>query len=182
MLVEHPALDGLTFTGSTGVGRRLAASAAAAGVPIQAEMGGKNAAIVLADADLELAAEQVLFGAFRSTGQKCTATSRLIVDERVADEFIDRLRARLAGWVVGDPTDPEVHMGPVVSETAAAGIRSGVQKAIQQGAALLNGDPVGGGDDPFIGRFVAPALLQCRPIPSRHRPTRPGGMRSSDRC
>ena len=70
---------GLTFTGSTGVGRRLAAKAAGRGVPVQAEMGGKNAAVVLADADLDLAAEQVLFGAFRSTGQKCTATSRLIV-------------------------------------------------------------------------------------------------------
>ena len=165
MLVEHPLIGGLTFTGSTGVGRRLAATAAAAGVPIQAEMGGKNASIVLADADLDLATEQVLFGAFRSTGQKCTATSRLVVDERVADELIDRLRARLANWIVGDPTDPDVHMGPVISQTAAAGIRSGITKAIEQGATLLNDGDNSGGEDPSTACFVPPALLQLPAIP-----------------
>ena len=128
VLVEHPLIGGLTFTGSTGVGRRLAATAAAAGVPIQAEMGGKNASIVLADADLDLATEQVLFGAFRSTGQKCTATSRLVVDERVADELIDRLRARLTHWVVGDPTHPDVHMGPVISQSSRRRNPGGNQK------------------------------------------------------
>ena len=111
----------------------MAATAAAAGVPIQAEMGGKNASIVLADADLDLATEQVLFGAFRSTGQKCTATSRLVVDERVADELIDRLRARLTHGSSATQHDPDVHMGPVISQTAAAGIRSGIKKAVQQG-------------------------------------------------
>jgi acyl-CoA reductase-like NAD-dependent aldehyde dehydrogenase len=160
VLVEHPMIGGLTFTGSTGVGRRLAATAAAAGVPIQAEMGGKNASIVLADADLDLATEQVLFGAFRSTGQKCTATSRLVVDERVADELIDRLRARLTHWVVGDPTHPDVHMGPVISQNAAAGIRSGIKRAIQQGATLLTGGDNTGGEDPSTACFVPPALLQ----------------------
>lgn len=135
-ITGHPKLAGLTFTGSTGVGRRLAAAAAERGVPMQAEMGGKNAAVVLADADLETAAEQVLFGAFRSTGQKCTATSRLIVDESVADDFLARLTARLEGWVVGDPTDPAVHMGPLIHAEAAAEVRRGVQTAINQGASL----------------------------------------------
>ncbi len=78
-IVGHAGIDAITFTGSTAVGRRIAASAAARGVPAQAEMGGKNAAVVLDDADLDLAVEQVMLGAFRSTGQKCTATSRLIV-------------------------------------------------------------------------------------------------------
>src|SRR4051812_45773951 len=112
-LTGHAGLDGLTFTGSTAVGRQLAGQAASRGVPVQAEMGGKNAAVVLADADLDLASEQVFFGAFRSTGQKCTATSRLIVAETIADEFLDRLRTRLQAWTVGDPADPAVHMGPV---------------------------------------------------------------------
>ena len=93
-LVDHPDLDAVTFTGSTGVGRRIAGSAAARGVPAQAEMGGKNAAIVLADADLELAVEQVMLGAFRSTGQKCTATSRLVLHESIAEEFLARLPSR----------------------------------------------------------------------------------------
>ncbi|PRC42357.1 aldehyde dehydrogenase, partial [Mycobacterium sp. ITM-2017-0098] len=90
-LAGHPAIDGVTFTGSTGVGRRIAAAAAARGVPAQAEMGGKNAAVVLDDADIDLAVEQVMLGAFRSTGQKCTATSRLIVTAGIADEFLDAL-------------------------------------------------------------------------------------------
>ena len=81
-LVNHADIDAITFTGSTGVGRRIAAAAAARGVPVQAEMGGKNAAVVLDDADFDLALEQVMLGAFRSTGQKCTATSRLIVTDR----------------------------------------------------------------------------------------------------
>ena len=87
-LAEHAGIDAITFTGSTGVGRRIAASAAARGVPVQAEMGGKNAAIVLADADLSLAADQVMLGAFRSAGQKCTATSRLVLDEAIAEKFL----------------------------------------------------------------------------------------------
>jgi len=121
---------------------------------------------VLADADLDLATEQVLFGAFRSTGQKCTATSRLVVDERVADELIDRLRARLANWIVGDPTDPDVHMGPVISQTAAAGIRAGITKAIEQGAILLNDGDNSGGEDPSTACFVPPALLQLPDDPT----------------
>ena len=136
-LIEHPLLDGLTFTGSTGVGRSLAAAGAARGVPVQAEMGGKNAAVVLAGADLDLAAEQVLFGAFRSSGQKCTATSRLIVEEPVAGDFLARLTARLADWHTGDPTEPAVQMGPLVSAAAAEDVRSGIDAAISGGARLL---------------------------------------------
>lgn len=164
-LVNHPELDGLTFTGSTGVGRQLAGQAASRGVPMQAEMGGKNAAVVLADADLELAAEQVMFGAFRSTGQKCTATSRLIVADAVADEFLDRLRSRLAAWTVGAPTDPTVHMGPVINEAARKSILAGIGTSLQQGARVLAG---GGetGDGGYLsgpladGAFVAPTVLE----------------------
>ncbi|WP_253905242.1 aldehyde dehydrogenase family protein [Arthrobacter sp. H14] len=125
-IVEHPELDGLTFTGSTNVGRRLAAEAAGRGVPIQAEMGGKNAAIVLADADLDLAAEQVMLGASRSTGQKCTATSRLIVADSIADEFLAILKTQAEALVVGDPAEGEVQMGPVVNDGARKSIRDGI--------------------------------------------------------
>jgi len=92
-LVSHADVDAITFTGSTGVGRRIAAAAAARGVPVQAEMGGKNAAVVLDDADFDLAVEQVMLGAFRSTGQKCTATSRLILTKGIADRFLAALIA-----------------------------------------------------------------------------------------
>lgn len=155
-IVNHPDLDGLTFTGSTRVGRKLAATAAEAGVPIQAEMGGKNASVVLEDADLELAVEQVLFGAFRSTGQKCTATSRLILQESIAEVFLTRLRERLSEWKTGDPTDPSVHMGPVVSVSAAEEIRAGIAASITAGATVcFEDDVVGLGD-----AFVAPTVLE----------------------
>lgn len=157
-LVEHPRLDGLTFTGSTGVGRRLAAAGAARGLPVQAEMGGKNAAIVLRDADLDLAAEQVMLGAFRSTGQKCTATSRLVVDEQVADDFLDRLRTRLDAWVVGDPTDPGVHMGPLVTAAAAESVGRGISAALAEGAALAYEGKAPGRGAPG-GGFYLPATV-----------------------
>ena len=115
-LVDHQGVDAITFTGSTGVGRRIAAAAAARGVPVQAEMGGKNAAIVLDDADIDLALEQVMLGAFRSTGQKCTATSRLIVTDGIAERFLDALRTRADALIVGDPTHDRTEMGPVVSD------------------------------------------------------------------
>ena len=161
-LVEHPALDGLSFTGSTGVGRTLAAAAAARGVPIQAEMGGKNAAIVLADADLELAAEQVRLGAFRSSGQKCTATSRLIVADAVADKFLAGLAARAQSLLVGDPADPSTQMGPVVSGDARASIQRGIATALDQGAGLLTGGLPYDDAARAEGHFVAPTILELQ--------------------
>ncbi|MGT2462067.1 aldehyde dehydrogenase family protein [Sinomonas atrocyanea] len=166
-LVRHPGLDGLSFTGSTGVGRALAGEAASRGVPFQGEMGGKNAAIVLADADLDLAAEQVLFGAFRSTGQKCTATSRLIVAEEVAEEFLAKLAARLDAWRVGDPSDPAVHMGPLVTESAAEGVRAAVAAAEAEGARVLYRGQAPGAEAHDAGAapsaFVPPTVLEVGP-------------------
>ena len=162
-LLEHPDLDGVTFTGSTRVGRAISGKAAQRGIPVQAELGGKNAAIVLADADLELAVEQVLSGAFRSSGQKCTATSRLILQEEIADEFLERLQARLRHWVVGDPVDPATHMGPVVSASAAEEIRAGIRTALDQGAKLVCGstpDPAESEACQAAGSFLAPSVLE----------------------
>ncbi len=161
-LVEHPALCGLTFTGSTGVGRRLAGAAAGRGVPIQAEMGGKNAAVVLADADLELAADQVMLGAFRSTGQKCTATSRLIVADSIADEFLAMLRSRAASLTVGNPTDPDVQMGPVVNDGARKSIQNGIDTALAQGANLVTGGLPYSGGELADGYFIAPTILELQ--------------------
>ncbi|PQZ87795.1 aldehyde dehydrogenase family protein [Arthrobacter sp. MYb222] len=150
---EH--LDGLTFTGSTGVGRKLCAAGAAQGIPVQAEMGGKNASVVLADADLDLASEQVLFGAFRSTGQKCTATSRLILDESIADAFLAKLTERLEQWVTGDPLDPSVHMGPLVDAKASNSAAQGIDRSLAQGATLRYR-----GLAPGTGSFLAPTILE----------------------
>jgi aldehyde dehydrogenase (NAD+) len=159
-LVEHPGVDAVTFTGSTGVGRSIAASCAARGVPVQAELGGKNAAVVLADADLDLAAEQVLLGAFRSSGQKCTATSRLVVDARVADGFVAEVARRADALVVGDPLADGVQMGPLVTAAAARTVTEGVGSAVAQGARPLTVRDEGPGGELADGYFVPPAVLE----------------------
>lgn len=159
-IIEHSGVDAVTFTGSTGVGHLLAASAAQRGVPVQAEMGGKNAAIVLGDADLDLAVEQVALGAFRSTGQKCTATSRLIVTDDVAEDFLAALAKRARAIIVGDPLDPATEMGPVINAAARAGIRDGIDRAVEQGAALLVGETNASGYDQNAGYFLPPTILE----------------------
>ena len=159
-IVGHGNIDAVTFTGSTGIGRRIASAAAARGVPVQAEMGGKNAAVVLDDADMDLAVEQVMLGAFRSSGQKCTATSRLIVTDRIADRLLEVLTERARALVVGDPTDDRTQMGPVINESASKSIRAGVQGAVAQGATVLaGGDPYT--DGPLAdGYYVAPTIVE----------------------
>lgn len=159
-IVNHPDVDAITFTGSTAVGRRIAGAAGARGVPVQAEMGGKNAAVVLDDADFDLALEQVMLGAFRSTGQKCTATSRLIVTERIADRFLEALATQAAALRVGDPVDDTTQMGPVVSASAWSSIHAGIDTAkAQQGSVLIGGEPYSSG--PLAeGYFVAPTIVE----------------------
>lgn len=158
-LVNHDDIDAITFTGSTAVGRRVAASAAARGVALQAEMGGKNAAIVLDDANLDLAVEETALGAFRSAGQKCVATSRLILAERIAEPFLELLQARVNRIIVGDPCEPQTEVGPVVDDSAFASIIAGVRTAREQGAQLLTGNGAAsrGLDD---GYFVEPTVME----------------------
>src|SRR5207302_6742122 len=93
-LLDAEQIKAVSLTGSTSTGRHVAARCAARGVAVQAELGGKNAAIVLADADLDLATAGIVDGAFGSTGQRCTATSRTIVVDSVADRFLDKVLAR----------------------------------------------------------------------------------------
>jgi acyl-CoA reductase-like NAD-dependent aldehyde dehydrogenase len=111
VLVTHHEVRGISFTGSNPVGRAIQASATAHGKKSQLELGGKNPALVMADADLGHAAEQVARGAFLSIGQKCTATSRVMVDARVFDELRDRLVAIANSWTVGDHWTPRPRWG-----------------------------------------------------------------------
>lgn len=158
-LVGHPAVDGVSFTGSTAVGRAVAAAGAARGIPVQAELGGKNAAVVLADANLELAASQVLAGAFNSSGQKCTATSRLVVEREVADEFSCMLVELADAMVVGDPLAEGVQLGPVISADARDAVRAGVEEAIGDGASALTSRSLEVAGDVDEGYFVRPTIL-----------------------
>jgi aldehyde dehydrogenase (NAD+) len=165
-IVNHPNIDAITFTGSTGIGRRIASIAAARGVPVQAEMGGKNAAVVLHDADFDLALDQVMLGAFRSTGQKCTATSRLIVTDGIADRFLDALAERTRALVVGNPVQAATHMGPVVSDSARKTITTGIDTARTQGATILAGGAPYTDDARARGYFIAPTVAELGDQPA----------------
>lgn len=155
-LAGHPGVQGVTFTGSTGVGRELAVALAATGTPFQAELGGKNASVVLDDADLDVALDQVLAGAFRGSGQRCTATSRLIVTAGVADELLDRLAARTRELTLGDPLADGTDLGPLVDDRAQARVAAAVGAARDAGIRELAGHPA---VLPEEGYFVAPAVL-----------------------
>jgi aldehyde dehydrogenase (NAD+) len=160
-LVEHPGIDAVTFTGSTSVGRRLIARCGALARPIQVEMGGKNAAAVLADADLDLAADEVIAGAFKSAGQKCTATSRLIVNDRVADDFLTTLVERSEALRVGDPLHPDTTIGPVITLGARDDIETAVRDGLRRdGARVLAGGRGFRGTDRDEGAYVEPTIVE----------------------
>ena len=157
-LVRDPRVIAITFTGSNETGAELRRSAAERGAKLQLELGGKNPAIVLADADLEHALGHVVAGAMMSTGQKCTATSRAIVDRRIIDRFTQMLADRIGGLKVGDPLDAETQIGPLIDDQAAERLAGEVDSAKQTGAELL----VGGGrleSGLERGAFLAPTLF-----------------------
>jgi acyl-CoA reductase-like NAD-dependent aldehyde dehydrogenase len=157
-LVRDPRVVAITFTGSNETGAELRRSAAERGAKLQLELGGKNPAIVLADADLEHALGQVVAGAMMSTGQKCTATSRAIVDRRIVNRFTEMLADRISGLKVGDPLDEETQIGPMIDERAAERVAGEVDDAKQAGAELVaGGERLGSGLE--RGAFLAPTLF-----------------------
>jgi aldehyde dehydrogenase (NAD+) len=125
-LIEADAVRAVSFTGSGGVGARVATTAAKRNIRFQTEMGGKNVVIVLPDADLGKAATLTAAGAMRYAGQKCTATSRVVVAKEVEDEFLSTLRAKIEGLPLGPVTDASAAIGPVISDTS----RNSVRKAL----------------------------------------------------
>ncbi|GAA3551534.1 aldehyde dehydrogenase family protein [Amycolatopsis ultiminotia] len=160
-LVAHPGVDAVTFTGSTSVGRRLIETCGRLMRPVQTELGGKNAAAVLADADLDLAVDEVLAGAFRSAGQKCTATSRLIVTDAVADEFLTALVAGAEGLRVGDPLLPDVLMGPVVTTSARDEIQAVVDASTErESVRVLTGARRYTDEMRRTGAFLPPTVVE----------------------
>ncbi len=165
VLVTHDDVDAITFTGSNAVGRKLQAQAIARGKKVQLEMGGKNPAVVLADADLALAAEHVARGAFLSAGQKCTATSRVIVEQPVLKEFQDRLVALAEGWKLGDPLEPDTKVGPVASEDQLKTVTGYLEIGQTDGAKVL----AGGGRAMQLGDgyYVQPTVLADVPPDSK---------------
>ncbi len=138
-LVGHPGIDAISFTGSVPVGKGIAASAIGNLTKLQMEMGSKNALAVMDDADLELSVAAALNGAFGGTGQKCTASSRLVVHEAIHDAFAEKLVAAAGKMKVGHALQPETRMGPVVSESQFRQNLENVALAQREGGELLTG-------------------------------------------
>lgn len=159
-MLDDARISALTFTGSTAVGRSIASTCAAVGIPVQAELGGKNPAIVLEDADLPHAAAQVIAGAFNSTGQKCTATSRVAVVRSVAEEFLAELKAGIAARVTGDPLADGTAMGPMIAAGPRDDALAAVHAAIDRGAELLCGGGIPDVPDCTGGHFMEPTVVQ----------------------
>jgi len=145
----------ISFTGSTGTGLQVMSTAQEHGARVQLEMGGKNPLVVLDDADLDTAVAGALEGSFGSTGQRCTASSRLIVAEAVHDEFVDRLSAVMSAVVVGNALAPKTTMGPVVDQNQLDQDLRYIDLARQEGATVTGGHRVEAPDEGF---YLSPAL------------------------
>jgi alpha-ketoglutaric semialdehyde dehydrogenase len=156
VIVSDDRIDAISFTGSNEVGNAIKQAAGARGAKVQLELGGKNPAIVMADADLEHAVSEVMKGAMASTGQKCTATSRAIVDRSILDEATERMVKRAAALKVGDPQDEGVNMGPLITAAAADRVLGGIEKG-KSGATLAEGG--GRPDGVPDGHFVSPTVF-----------------------
>jgi aldehyde dehydrogenase (NAD+) len=155
--------DAVTFTGSNEVGAYLRRELADRNVRLQAELGGKNVSVVLADADLDMAAATVVSAAFAQAGQRCTATSRLIVEATVAGEFTARLRERLAGIVVGPGLDPATTMGPLSYAAHRDGVLGHIERARGEGGTVVAGGGRPSSDALAHGCYVEPTLISVTP-------------------
>ncbi len=157
-LVAHPDVDKIAFTGSTQVGRIIQREAAGTLKRVSLELGGKSPNIVLADADIDAAVKGAVMGIFYNTGQACTAGSRLLVEESIHDEFMERLIQRARGMTPGDPFDKGTRMGPLVSQEQLDRVLGYVEKGRAEGAELVLG-----GDRPDInggrGFFMNPTVF-----------------------
>ena len=155
-LVRNPLVRAISFTGSVPVGHAVRDEATARGCRVQLELGGHNPLIVTADAELDRAVEAGYAGAFWAAGQKCTATRRIFVQEDVYEEFRERLLARVAAGKVGDPADPDVEVGPIVTEHAMDEILAAIERARTGGATVLTGG-VRADDD---GYLIPPTVVE----------------------
>ncbi|MSU85015.1 MAG: aldehyde dehydrogenase family protein [Pedosphaera sp.] len=155
----NPAIKALSFTGSHGVGTSLYQTLAPRRIRVQLEMGSKNPTIVLADADLDLAARLVAIAGFGLTGQACTATSRVIVERSVLEAFTEKLVALAKTWKVGPGAQPGVQMGPAVNADEFEGNFAAIQQAIGEGAELVWGGARLTEGDLAHGYFMQPAIL-----------------------
>jgi phosphonoacetaldehyde dehydrogenase len=137
-LITHPDVDLVTFTGGVAIGKSIAARAGYKRMVL--ELGGNDPLIVMEDADLDEAASLAAAGSYKNSGQRCTAVKRMLVQESVADRFVELLLAKTKTWTFGDPMDVKLDMGTVVDEAAARYCEAKVNEAVTMGAKLLHGN------------------------------------------
>jgi alpha-ketoglutaric semialdehyde dehydrogenase len=158
-LVTHPGVNAVSFTGSTETGRIINQACATSFKPCHLEMGGKNIIIVMDDANLELAVEGAVWGGFGTSGQRCTAASRVAVHRKVYKEFQERFAGRVKALRVGDGLDPLTEMGPVVNETQMQTIMKYVGIGKDEGAKLVTGGHRAESGNLVNGWFVEPTIF-----------------------
>src|SRR5881394_3023516 len=158
-IINHPAVKAVSFTGSNQVGIRLYEEVSRRGAKVQCEMGGKNPVVVMEDCDLDLAVENTAQGAFGSSGQRCTATSRAVVVNQIADEFVDRIAKRAQSMRIGPGSDPATEMGPSVDENQFKTVLEYLDIGREDGATLVCGGSRASGEGLEKGYFVHPTVF-----------------------
>jgi aldehyde dehydrogenase (NAD+) len=162
-LVRHPDVKAVSFTGSLATGRKVSQAAAPELKRLHLELGGKNAIIVLEDADLDNAVEGILWSAFGTSGQRCTAASRVVVDAPVYDELLRRLIPRVEALRLGDGLDPDTDVGPIINRTQLEGIDSYANAThgagVREGARIVTGGEIATEGDLERGHFYRPTVF-----------------------
>ena len=155
-LVRHPGVDKISFTGSSAVGRRIAALCGEQLKRVSLELGGKSAAIILDDADIDKTVKELKSASLMNNGQACVAQTRILVSERRRDEFVDALADMMSGLRVGDPSDEATDVGPLVAQRQQARVQDYIRSGVKEGARLV----LGGEDSPHNrGWYVQPTLF-----------------------
>ncbi|MBV8245133.1 MAG: aldehyde dehydrogenase family protein, partial [Candidatus Eremiobacteraeota bacterium] len=166
-LVEHPAVDKIAFTGSSATGRRVAATASTTLKRVSLELGGKSPSLVFDDADVDAAVAGALYGIYYNAGQTCEARSRLLVHERIYDEFREKFSQHAQKLRVGNPEDPSTHVGAITLEAQFEKIAAYCKTGVEEGAKrLFGGERLAAGDGFEGGMFWAPTAFESEP---RHR-------------
>jgi aldehyde dehydrogenase (NAD+) len=170
-LVQHPDVKVISFTGSTSVGKAIGVECAKQNKRFHLEMGGKNAILIMDDADLDLAVDGSVWGAFGTTGQRCTASSRLLVHRKVLSQFEERLVARAKALKVGDGLKDGVEMGPCISEVQRETVAGYVEVGKKEGKLLTGGNKLTGGEfakgwfhEPTVFEAKRDARISCEEI------------------
>ncbi|WP_373459749.1 alpha-ketoglutaric semialdehyde dehydrogenase GucD [Paenibacillus harenae] len=158
-VANHPGIHGVTFTGSNSVGKQVGQAALARGAKYQLEMGGKNPIIIAGDANLDLAVDAAISGGLRSTGQKCTATSRVIVETSIYESFKTKLLEKVATLKVGNGMDASVWLGPCANEKQLETVLAYIRRGKEEGAVLLYGGTTPEDNALSDGFYITPAVF-----------------------